>query len=126
VKLTIDNQDGAGPVDYTSSISGTAPLQITRTLNAPSICTLALAGCGPALPVPARNGRMVVTGSLGEYLFTGYLAVEPAMEYTGAGISGPVYRALVSAVSDEYLLDNCFCRRRTARRSSRSPPSSVR
>lgn len=106
MKLTIDNQNGAGPIDYTAALSGSRPLQIDRTLNEPSICTLSLAGCGTAaLPIPARNGRIVVTDDLGAFLFTGYLAIEPALEYAGATSAGPVYLCLISAVSDEYLLN---------------------
>jgi hypothetical protein len=38
-------------------------------------------------------------------LFTGYLATEPVRVYAGETSSGPVYRARLSAVSDEWLLD---------------------
>lgn len=106
MKLTIDNQTGAGPLDYTVALSASRPLQIERTLNAPSVCTFTLAGCGSAtLPVPARGGRLVITGNLGEYLFTGYLAVEPVLEFAGTSTTGPVYQSAISAVSDELLLD---------------------
>jgi hypothetical protein len=107
VKLTIDNQDGTGPNDYTALVSGAVPLRIERTLNAPSACTFTLAGCGApgALPVPSRNGRLVITDTLGAYLFTGYLAVEPVTEFTGASVTGPVYQYGVSAISDEFLLN---------------------
>lgn len=106
VKLTIDNQNGAGPIDYTSAISAARPLLIERTLNAPSTCAFVLAGCGSvALPVPARNGRAVVTDDAGGFIFTGYLPQEPAMEYQGLGTTGAVYEAAISAVSDEFVLD---------------------
>jgi len=106
MKLTIDNQTGAGPLDYTAALSASRPLQIERTLNAPSTCAFTLAGCGSAsLPVPARDGRLVLTGNLGECLFTGYLAVEPVLEFAGTSTIGPVYQAAISTVSDEFLLD---------------------
>lgn len=107
MKLTIDNQDGTGSNDYTTLVSGAAPLRIERTLNAPSACTFALAGCGVpgALPVPSRNGRLVITDTLGAYLFTGYLAIEPVTEFAGASTTGPVYQYGVSAISDEFLLN---------------------
>ncbi|HEY0760262.1 MAG TPA: hypothetical protein VGD59_13505 [Acidisarcina sp.] len=105
MKLTIDNLAGAGPIDYTTVVSSAAPLSIERTLNAPSICSFILAQCGATLPAPSRNARLVVTGDQGACLFTGYLAIEPALQYAGAGIAGPVYQLAVSAVSDEFLLD---------------------
>ena len=104
MKLTIDNHDGKGPVDYTSSVVAGRPFRIVRRLNEPVTCTVTLF---PAfgLSVPARNGRMVVTDASGNILFTGYLAAEPALELAGQGTMGAAYQAAVSAISDEILLD---------------------
>ena len=110
--LTIDNLDGHGAVDYSSAISADATLTIERTLNAPSRCkgSLVIAssvdpGFAPALPVPVRRARIVVTSASGTTLFTGYIATEPESIYAGAGLAGTVYRVAFTALSDEWLLD---------------------
>jgi hypothetical protein len=105
VKVTIDNLDGAGAVDYSSALCGDGPVKISRTLNAPSICSGMLDVTDAALPVPVRRGRVVVTAANGTILFTGYIATDPEAVYAGTGLKGPVYRYAVSAVSDEWLLD---------------------
>jgi hypothetical protein len=107
VQLTIDNLDGLGAVAYTAAIDASEPFAIERTLNAPSIlkALLCLAGQSPALAIPARRGRVVVTSAAGATLFTGYLATEPAPVYAGEASHGAVYRYALSAVSDEWLLD---------------------
>jgi hypothetical protein len=58
-----------------------------------------------SLPVPARNGRIIVSDDSGNVLFTGYLGIEPALELVGQNSAGAAYQAFVSAVSDEVLLD---------------------
>jgi hypothetical protein len=112
VKFTIDNLNGGGAVDYTAAISAEAPFTIERVLNTPSRCTGTLdvgapanPGSLPALPVPARRARVVVSADSGTILFTGYLATEPVPVYVGAGLAGPVYRVAFAAISDEWLLD---------------------
>ena len=104
MKITIDNLDGRGPVDYSGALWPGAPLSVNRTLNSPSRCvgTFIL----PAgLAVPIRRGRLVVSNEAGMVLFTGYLATEPVAVYGGMGTEGAVYRYIVDAVSDEWLLD---------------------
>ena len=110
--LTIDNLDGNGAIDYSSTLCADAPLTIERVLNTPSRCTGALDVGSPANPgasstliVPVRRGRVVVSAASGAALFTGYLATEPVPVYVGAGLAGPVYRVAFTAVSDEWLLD---------------------
>jgi len=105
VKVTIDNLDGAGAVDYSAALCADGPLKIERALNAPSICSGMLDVSDASLAVPARRGRVVVTAASGTVLFTGYVATEPEAVYAGAGLMGPVYRYAFSAVSDEWLLD---------------------
>jgi hypothetical protein len=105
VKVTIDNLDGAGVVDYSAALCADKPLKIARTLNAPSICSGLLDVSDAAVAVPARRGRVVVTAANGTFLFTGYVATEPEPVYAGVGLKGPVYRYAFSAVSDEWLLD---------------------
>ncbi len=105
MKLTIDNLDGNGAIDYSAAVAVERPITIARKLNAPSICSLGLLLSGSAIAAPLRNGRVIVTDNNGTVLFTGYLATEPARELAGAGTIGPVYQLLLSAVSDEILLD---------------------
>jgi hypothetical protein len=105
VKVTIDNLDGKGAVDYSAALCGDGPLKIARVLNAPSICSGMLDVSDAARVVPVRRGRMVVTAASGTVLFTGYLATEPEAVYAGTGLMGRVYRYAFSAVSDEWLLD---------------------
>ena len=110
--LTIDNLNGAGPVDYSAVLSADASLTIERVLNAPSRCTGSLTIGSPINPgqsstllVPVRRARIVVSANSGTVLFTGYLATEPVPVYVGVGLAGPVYRVAFAAVSDEWLLD---------------------
>lgn len=104
MKLTINNNDGNGPMDYTSSIVGGRPFRIVRRLNEPVTCAVTLFSSS-SLAAPARNGRMVVTDDSGMVLFTGYVAMEPAFELAGQTTTGAVYQLLVTAISDEILLD---------------------
>ena len=104
MKLTIDNYDGNGPVDYTSSVVAGRPFRILRRINEPVTCAVTLLPA-QGLATPARNGRMIVTDDSGNTLFTGYVAAEPALELAGQATMGAVYQAVVSAISDEILLD---------------------
>jgi hypothetical protein len=110
LKITIDNLDGLGPLDYTIAVpanaKGGSSLTVQRALNAPSRCTAEIVLGTGGLAVPVRRGRVAVTAEDGTLLFTGYIATEPVREYAGETTSGTVYRARVSAVSDEWLLDN--------------------
>ncbi len=105
MKITIDNLDGAGALDYSAALSADGPLKIERTLNAPSLCRALLDVNALSLPVPARRGRIVIASDGGTILFSGYLATEPERIFAGIGTSGPAYRVLINAVSDEWLLD---------------------
>ncbi len=105
MKVTIDNLDGLGAVDYSGAVCADGPLKIERALNAPSRCSGMLDVSGVSLAAPARRGRIVVTGDSGTLLFTGYVATEAEQVYAGVGTMGPVYRFAFSAISDEWLLD---------------------
>jgi hypothetical protein len=104
MKLTIDNNDGRGPVDYSAAVVAGPPFRILRRLNQPVTCTVTLFPA-QSLAMPARNGRMIVADDSGIVLFTGYLATEPALELAGQGTMGAVDRAVATAISDEILLD---------------------
>ena len=105
MRITIDNLDGTGPCDYSASVAPEGPITLQRTLNAPARCTAEFVVGAEGLPLPSRLGRLIVEAEDGTVLFTGYLATEPVRVYAGEASSGAVYRARVSAVSDEWLLD---------------------
>ena len=105
MKVTIDNLDGVGAVDYSAALCADGPLKIERTLNAPSVCSGMLDVSNAALFVPVRRGQVIATAANGTVLFTGYLATDPEAVYAGTGVKGPVYRYAFNAVSDEWLLD---------------------
>jgi hypothetical protein len=103
VKLTIDNHDGNGPVDYSASVVSGRPCRIVRGLNQPVTFAVTLVPA-QGLATPARNGRVILADDSGNVLFTGYIAMEPALELAGQGTAGAVYQAVVSAISDDILL----------------------
>jgi hypothetical protein len=105
VRVTIDNLDGVGARDYSAALSADGPLKIDRTLNEPTLCTVMLDVNASGLPVPSRRGRIVVTSDSGTALFTGYLATEPQRVYAGVATTGPAYRVVLHAMSDEWLLN---------------------
>ncbi|SEG19917.1 hypothetical protein SAMN05421819_2160 [Bryocella elongata] len=105
MRITIDNLDGLGAMEYTGSVAAEGPITLQRGLNVPSRCTWEMVlGLG-GLATPVRHARVVVTSEAGAVLFTGYCATEPVNVYAGAASMGAVYRARVTAVSDEWLLD---------------------
>ncbi len=103
MKITIDNLDGNGAVDYTASLSGATSLTIERKLNQPSSCIFSVAGASAT--VPTSGARVVVTADNDVILFTGYVIAAPARLYAGMGTTGPAYVLQVSCLSDEVVLD---------------------
>jgi len=57
MRLTIDNLDGTGPLDYSAALSADPPLKIDRVLNQLSRCTGALVLAGAANRTGCRTGR---------------------------------------------------------------------
>ncbi len=106
MRITIDNFDGLGVMDYSDAIAVEGPITIQRGLNEPSRCTAEIVLGIAGLAVPERRGKVTITAADGTVLFTGYLTTEPVRIYAGTASAGPVYRARVTAVSDEWLLDN--------------------
>ena len=105
MRITIDNLDGFGALDYSEWISSAGPVKLQRTLNAPSTCECTLDLTSSAQKTPIRRGRVIVSLDDGTVLFTGYIAREPELTYAGAGVQGAVYRVGLNAISDEWLLD---------------------
>ena len=77
MKVTIDNLDGLGPIDYSGALAVSKALEVERTLNAPSLCRFGLALTNAGLRLPLRNARVMVSCDDGTMLFTGYLPCEP-------------------------------------------------
>ena len=105
MRITIDNLDGLGALDYTTAVAAQGPITLQRALNVPSRCSADLVVGVPGFVVPVRHARVVVTNANGGELFTGYVATEPVRVYAGEALSGSAYRARMTAVSDEWLLD---------------------
>jgi hypothetical protein len=105
MKLTIDNLQGLGPVDYTATLDGTVAPRVARKINQPAELTFSLVANGASFVVPAMRGRVVLVKANGSFVFTGYLTQGAECEYLGWGQAGPVYRYDFVAESDEVLLD---------------------
>lgn len=103
MRVTIDNLDGNGAVDYTNALNGPTPVTIERKLNQPSSCTLQIVP-GSA-PLPAGGARVVVTADNAVILFTGYAIAAPVRSYAGVATTGPTYLLQLTCMSDEVLLD---------------------
>src|SRR5579863_5366505 len=104
MKLTIDNLQGAGAVDYTSRLDGAMAPRVVRKINQPSQMSCSLASA-VGFAVPVTGARVVLTRANGSLVFTGYLTQAPQCTYAGWGQQAPVYRYDLIAESDEVLLD---------------------
>jgi len=105
MKLTIDNLDGLGALDYTAFVDTSKHPRLVRKLNSPSELKVGLVGGLGGMAVPAISGRISLTLDSGNDLFTGYIAQTPAYQYEGWADRGPVYRYEVDALSDVMLMD---------------------
>ena len=105
MKLTIDNLDGRGEVDYTGMLDASVTPRVRRTINQPSTFQCGLLGGSMGFAVPVQGARLVLTKGDGTFIFTGYLSDTPQYEYLGWGQQGSVYRYKLAAESDEVLLD---------------------
>ncbi|HTW30056.1 MAG TPA: hypothetical protein VMD76_00145 [Candidatus Sulfotelmatobacter sp.] len=105
MKLTIDNLQGLGAVDYTSALDATTAPEVVRTLNQAAQLRLSLVGNATGFVVPVPGARITLAKTNGAYAFTGYLTQGPQLEYVGWGEQAPVYRYDLIAESDEVLLD---------------------
>lgn len=109
VKLTIDNLDGKGPLDYSQAIcaddAGKKTLTVTRSLNEPTLARFELDCANRGLATPAVNAWVVITSDNGAFLFTGYVPSAPEPLFRGYGSTGPEYRVVVNALSEDWLLN---------------------
>ena len=105
MRLTIDNLDGHGAIDYTGALDASFTPRVQRKLNQPSTFQGSLLAGSAGFVVPAQGARLVLTKGDGAFIFTGYLTETPQYEYLGWGGQGSVYRYKLIAESDEVLLD---------------------
>jgi hypothetical protein len=105
MKLLIDNLAGLGPEDYTAFVDGGKNPTLVRKLNSPAELKFGLAGGVGKLVVPAIGGRVTLSLSNGNDLFTGYISETPTYHYAGWSDGGVVYRYEVEALSDVMLMD---------------------
>lgn len=108
MKVTIDNQDGRGPIDYSQAIcadSDKGAVVIHRTLNEPSLARLQLDCSNHGLAIPVINALVAITADNGEFLFTGYLPSAAEPSFTGYNSAGPQYFYVINALSDDWLLN---------------------
>ncbi len=105
MNLTIDNLDGLGPLDYSLAIDETSSPQLVRKLNQPAELRISLVANLPTFIVPALGARLILARADGQKVFTGYVTRTPDYEALGWGEQGPAYRYLITAQSDECLLD---------------------
>ena len=105
MKLLIDNLDGLGLQDYTAFVDSSKSPTLLRKLNSPAELKFGLVAGTGDLVVPAIGGRVSLTLSNGNDLFTGYIVQTPTYQYLGWAADGLVYRYQVDALSDVMLMD---------------------
>lgn len=109
MKVTIDNQDGKGPLDYSQTIcadhAAEKAVAITRSLNEPTLARLQLDCANHGMATPAVNAWVAITADNGTFLFTGYVPSAPEPVFMGYGSAGPEYRSIVNALSEDWLLN---------------------
>lgn len=109
MKVTIDNLDGNGPIDYSHAICADEATKsgvvVTRSLNEPTLARIQLDCASHGLPVPVINAMVVVMSDNGTYLFTGYLPAAAEPEFAGYSSTGPQYLYAINALSEDWLLN---------------------
>jgi hypothetical protein len=101
--LRIDNNDGAGELDYTSAVRADMPLEITRARGKWTVCVAGLDLAGSGLAMPQSRSQVRVTDALGAALFQGVLESAPRASTAMAGTSGSDECVVFCAVETAWL-----------------------
>lgn len=103
MRLLIDNNDGAGVVEYTQAVRADSPLTIVRARGAWTVAEAGL-DLGPGgLPVPADRAQVRVVDANGTVLFGGYARTGAEAVKTLAGSAGAAECMLLRAVETAWL-----------------------
>jgi len=105
MKLLIDNLGGLGPQDYTPFVDSSKSPSLVRKLNSAAELKFGLVAGTGSLMVPVIGGRVTLTLSNGNDLFTGYIVQTPTYQYLGWADRGLIYRYEIDALSDVMLMD---------------------
>ena len=103
--LLIDNDDGAGPRDYTAYLDAEQLPRISRRLNRPATFSATVVAVDSSFVPPQVGARVVLQCGSGTILFTGYVDVPPEQQFAAAG-EATVWRYLLHACDDACLLDH--------------------
>jgi hypothetical protein len=112
IKVTINNGDAHGDVDYTRYVQAET-ITITKGLNIPTTCKFSINSTDSSFVVPVARAYVKIYSSTNRrYLFTGLIQVDVGSTFLGLSqfTSHPnqefqVYKFDVSCTSDEYLLN---------------------
>ncbi len=104
MKLTIDNLNGAGEIDYSGLLDAEAPPKIVRKLNRPPVLTISLMCSGGGIDAKAGSKVRLYRDSGGLW-FSGYLADAPQKLFAGAAMGSPVFRVVLHAQGEMSTLD---------------------
>ena len=107
MRLTIDNMNGAGEIDYSGLLDAEAPPKIVRKLNRPPVLTASLMCSGAGIEATAGS-KVRLYRDFGGLWFSGYLADAPQKAFAGAAMGSPVFRAALNAVGEISALDRVF------------------
>ncbi len=107
MRLTIDNLDGKGELDYTAMLDAEAAPKITRKLNEPPVMTaqLVMGGGASGTITAVAGGQVRLYRNNGELWFTGYLTAAPVLRWAGAGAGGAAWQATLHAKGELWTLD---------------------
>jgi hypothetical protein len=115
LKLTINNGDGLGDVDYTHYVIPSS-ISIEDSLNTPTLLSFTLSNVDGAFKAPVRSAyvKFLSTTSplsvTGAYVTTGFVTNSPEWRFLGVGPRARAqafqhYELDVKVTSDEYLLN---------------------
>jgi hypothetical protein len=106
MKLLIDNFGGQGLQDYSAYLDATTLPKLKRRLNRATEMQAWLASSDAAFHVPPSGAQVVLQRDDGFKLFTGYLRAAPQQQYLGATQTGAVWRYMLAALDDSWLLEH--------------------